>query len=80
MDTACSTVAHQIAQAAIAFEEQRTGQVARAVNVVLGGETVVITLHGVLSPAEQALARTRAGAAQVQEFHRQLFTSACGAT
>ena len=28
-----------------------------------------------LSPAEKALAKTPAGAAQVQEFHRQLFTS-----
>jgi uncharacterized protein YbcI len=28
-----------------------------------------------LSPAEQALARSPAGAAQVQEFHRQLFAS-----
>ena len=28
-----------------------------------------------LSPAEKALARTEAGAAQIQEFHRQLFTS-----
>ena len=61
MDTAYSTAAHRIAQAAIAFEEQRTGQVPRAVTVVLGGDTVVITLHGVLSPAEKALARTRAG-------------------
>jgi hypothetical protein len=28
-----------------------------------------------LTPAEKALARTPAGAAQVQEFHRQLFIS-----
>jgi uncharacterized protein YbcI len=43
------------------------------VSVVLSGETVLITLHGALSPAEQALAKNPAGAAQVQEFHRQLF-------
>jgi uncharacterized protein YbcI len=30
-------------------------------------------LHGALSPAEKALALQPAGAAQVQEFHRQLF-------
>jgi len=36
---------------------------------------LVVTLHGALSPAEQSLARSPAGAAQVQEFHRQLFTS-----
>jgi uncharacterized protein YbcI len=38
--------------------------------------TLVITLHEALTPAERALARTPAGAAQVQEFHRQLFASA----
>ncbi len=39
----------------------------------MGDETLVITLHGALSPAERALAQTPEGAAQVQEFHRQLF-------
>jgi uncharacterized protein YbcI len=42
---------------------------------VLSGDTLVVTLHGALSPAEKDLARTPAGAAQVQEFHRQLFAS-----
>ena len=41
--------------------------------VVLSEDTVVVTLHEALSPAEKALARTPEGAAQVQEFHRQLF-------
>ena len=79
MNQAISTVAQQIAQAAVAFEQQRTGHVPQSVTVVLSGDTLVITLHGALSPAEKALARSPAGAAQVQEFHRQLFTSACGA-
>ena len=48
----------------------------KAVTVVLSGETLVITLHGALSPAERALAKSPAGAAQVQEFHRQLFANA----
>ena len=39
-------------------------------------KTLMITLHGALSPAERALAKSPAGAAQVQDFHRQLFTSA----
>jgi uncharacterized protein YbcI len=43
--------------------------------VVLSEDTLVVTLHGALSPAEKDLARTPTGAAQVQEFHRQLFTS-----
>jgi uncharacterized protein YbcI len=43
------------------------------VAVILSENTLVITLHGALSPAERALAKSPAGAAQVQEFHRQLF-------
>jgi uncharacterized protein YbcI len=69
-----STMAQQIAQAAIAFEQRRTGNhVPKAVNVVLSEGTVVITLHDALSPAERVLARSPEGAARMQEFHRQLF-------
>ena len=76
MDKSKSTMAQQIAQAAIAFEQQRTGNhVPKSVTVVLSEDTLVITLHEALSPAEKALAKTPAGAAQVQEFHRQLFAN-----
>jgi len=76
MDTIKSTMAQQIGQAAIAFEQRRTGNhVPKSVTVVLSEGTLVITLHGALSPAEKELAKTPAGAAQVQEFHRQLFAS-----
>jgi uncharacterized protein YbcI len=69
-----STLAEQIARAAIAFEQRRTGnQGPNSVTVVLSEGTLVITLHNVLSPAEKALARTPAGAAQFRELHRQLF-------
>jgi uncharacterized protein YbcI len=71
-----STMAERVAQAAFAFERQRTGHDPGSVSVVLSENTLVITLHGVLSPAEIALARTPGGAARVQEFHRQLFASA----
>jgi len=71
-----STMAQQIAEAASAFEQQRTGQLPKSVTVVLSENTLVITLHGALSPAEKALAKSPKGAAQVQEFHRQLFTNA----
>ena len=47
----------------------------KSVTVVLSEDTLVITLHGALSPAEKALARSPGGAAQVQEFHRQLFAN-----
>ena len=70
-------MAQQIAQAAIAFEQRRTGHVPKSVTVVLSEDTLVITLHEALSPAEKALAQSPAGAAQVQEFHRQLFANSC---
>jgi uncharacterized protein YbcI len=69
------TMAQQLAQAASAFQQQRTGHAPKSVTVVLSEGTLVITLHEALSPAERAVARSPAGAAQVQEFHRQLFAS-----
>lgn len=69
------SVAQQIAQAAIAFQRQRTGHEPKSAAVVLNENTLVITLQGALSPAEKALAQSPAGAAQLQEFHRQLFTN-----
>ena len=71
-----TSMAQQIAQAARAFQQQRTGHLPAAVTVVMSDDTLVITLHGALSPAERALAKSPAGAAQVQEFHRQLFHTA----
>jgi len=75
MDNAESTMARDIARAATAFEQQRTGHTPKSVTVVLSDSTLVITLHGALSPAERAMAKTPVGAAQVQEFHRQLFAN-----
>jgi uncharacterized protein YbcI len=69
------SVAQQIAQVAITFQQQRTGHQPKSVDVVLSGATLLITLHGALSPAEKALAQSPEGAAEVQEFHRQLFTN-----
>jgi uncharacterized protein YbcI len=70
------TFAQQIAHAAMRFEQQRTGHRPKSVTVVISDTTLVITLHGALSPAEQATAQTPEGAAQIQEFHRKLFASA----
>src|SRR5437588_9127832 len=75
MDKSKSTMAHQLAQAASAFEQRRTGHAPKSVTVVLSEDTLVITLHGALSPAEKALASSPEGAAQVQDFHRQLFNT-----
>ena len=70
-------MAQQVAQAASDYQRQRTGHVPKAVTAVLSEDTLVITLHGALSPAEEALAKTPEGAAQVQDFHRQLFANSC---
>jgi len=78
MDEPNPTRAQQIARAASDFERQRTGHAPESVAVVISGDTLVVTLRGALSPAELALARTPSGAAQVQEFHRLLFATACG--
>lgn len=67
------SVAHQIAEAASSFEQRRTGRAPESVAVVMSEGTLVVTLHGALSPAEKALASSPNGAAQLQEFHRQLF-------
>jgi uncharacterized protein YbcI len=72
-------MAQQIAQAASAFEHRRTGHVPKSVSVALSDTTLVITLTEALSPAEKALARSPAGAAEMQEFHRQLFASSADA-
>ena len=73
--TSTATMAQRVARAASDFQHQRTGHAPESVAVVLSGETLVITLHGALSPAERALASSPEGAAQVQEFHRQLFAN-----
>ncbi len=75
-DGQTGSTAKQIAQAVIEFERQTTGRVPESVTVVLSGDTLVITLHGALTPAEKALAMNPEGIARVQEFHRQLFASA----
>jgi uncharacterized protein YbcI len=72
------SIAQQIAQAAKAFERERTGHSPASVTVVLSDDALVITLHGALSEAEKALARDPDGAAKMQEFHGQLFATAAG--
>ena len=69
------TMAQQVAQAIREFQELRTGHAPKAVTVVLSEGTLVVTLHGALTPAEEALTRTTKGASQVRDFHRQLFES-----
>ena len=72
------TMAQQVARAISVFQEQRTGYPPKAVTVVLSDDTLVVTLHEALSPAEKALSCTPEGAVQVQEYHRQLFKDSVG--
>jgi uncharacterized protein YbcI len=76
MNESTHTMAEQIALAAMVFQRQRTGHKPKSASVMFSGDTLVVTLHGALSPAEQAMAQRSEGAAKVQEFHRQLFLSA----
>ncbi len=73
MEKPTRTMAQQVAQAISTFQEQRTGYRPKTVTLVLSDDTLVVTLHEALSPAEKALSRTAEGAVQVQEYHRQLF-------
>ncbi len=70
-----SSRAQQIAYAASAFEQRRTGHRPRSVTVVLSEDTLVIRLLGALSPAELALAKSPTAATQLCELHRQLFAN-----
>ena len=73
MDKTKSTMTQQVAQAVTAFQLQQTGRAPRKVSVVIDETTLVVTLHEALSPAEQALATSPEGAANLREFHQQLF-------
>jgi uncharacterized protein YbcI len=71
------TKSQQVARAAITFQQQSTGYLPKSATAVLNEDTLVVTLHGALTPAEMALARNPAGFAQVQQYHQRLFADAC---
>ena len=75
IDKSKLSIAQQVAEAAMEFQRQRTGLAPKSATVVLSEDTLMITLHGALSPAEQNLAKSPTGAAQVRKFHRELFTN-----
>ncbi|MBC7815841.1 MAG: DUF2294 family protein [Planctomycetaceae bacterium] len=70
--------AKRLAELARQFEKHRTGRTPASVTAVLVDDSLVITLRGELSTAEQELAKTPEGAAQVRESHRQLFLTTSG--
>src|SRR5207244_7406754 len=54
-DQSHPTIAERLARAASAFERRLTGHPPKSLTVVLSGETLVITIHGVLSRAARRL-------------------------
>jgi uncharacterized protein YbcI len=75
MNSPAFDITEQLAEMASLLQQQRTGVAPKAVTAVLSEDTLVVTLHDALTPAEKDLARTPEGAAQVQEFHRRLFST-----
>lgn len=67
----------ELAQIALSMQSERTGHMPKAVTVVASEETVVLTLHEALTPAEKILARSESGAAKVEQYHRALFAVSC---
>ena len=67
----------ELAGIALTMQAERTGHTPKAVTVIASDETVVITLHEALTLAEKILARTGAGALQVETYHRALFAVSC---
>jgi uncharacterized protein YbcI len=72
-----AAVSKELADIALAMQSDRTGHTPKAVTVVASDETVVVTLHEALTPAEKVLARTEAGASKVEDYHRALFAVSC---
>jgi uncharacterized protein YbcI len=73
MDKTESIMAQELAAAARAFQLQQTGRAPKNVTVIISEDTLVVTLHEALSPAEQALAQSPEGVANLREYHQQLF-------
>ena len=72
-----AVLSRELAQIALSMQAERTGHTPKAVTVVASEETVVLTLHEALTPAERILARTESGAAKVEQYHRALFAVSC---
>lgn len=72
-----AALSKELAQIAMAMQSERTGHSPKAVTVVASDETVVLTMHEALTPAEKILARTEDGAMKVEQYHRALFAVSC---
>lgn len=79
MSAPAPSFSRELAEIALSMQAARTGHSPKAVTVVASDETVVVTMHEALTPAEKMLARTAAGASQVEGYHRALFAVSCEA-
>ena len=70
------TMSQRLARAAYTLENARTHHGRPWVAVFMIEKTIVIALHGSLTPAEQSLANSPAGNTLVSQFHRQLLANA----
>ena len=77
MTDAGDSMAKELAGIALSLQASRTGHTPTAVTVVASDETVVVTMHEALTPAEKILARSERGASQVEDYHRALFAVSC---
>lgn len=77
MTEAGTSMAKELAEIALSMQASRTGHAPTAVTVVASDETVVVTMHEALTPAEKILARSERGASQVEDYHRALFAVSC---
>ncbi len=77
MNESGTAVAKELAEIALSMQTTRTSHVPTAVTVVASDETVVVTMHEALTPAEKILARSERGASQVEDYHRALFAVSC---
>ena len=77
MTTLSPSISKELAQIALSLQTERSGHSPKAVTVVASDETVVVTLHEALTPAEKLLVRSAAGATQVENYHRALFAVSC---
>lgn len=77
MTTLSPSISQELAQIALSLQTERSGHSPKAVTVVASDETVVVTLHEALTPAEKLLVRSAAGATQVENYHRALFAVSC---
>jgi uncharacterized protein YbcI len=76
--TPAPSIAQQLADSARSFQLQQTGHAPARVTVVMSEDTLVVTLHDALSPAEQKLAQSPEGAANLRQFHHELFRNSVG--